>query len=126
MTNLLTSSFDPRELPRKPYITDRLKDPLIVAAIKRLQAVYMVTGIKVAAGLTISKSSHVSYNMHAGAPEAGPLEATAGVSHGNESRSALTTDNNQVLFAYQLHIFRWSRRRGKFVDDGVYMAEEDW
>lgn len=124
MTKLSTSSFDPRELPRKSYVAGRLEDPLIVASISRLQAVYMVTGIKVAEGLTISESSHVSYNMHADVP--GGVEAQMGVSRGNESRSALTADNKQFLFAYQLHIFRWSRLRGKFVDRGAYMAEEDW
>ncbi|KAI3400866.1 hypothetical protein diail_1555 [Diaporthe ilicicola] len=112
---LETSLFDPESPPLEPYIAARLEDPLIVTATNRPQAVYMVTGIKVAEGLSFSR--HVSHNM---------LPSYAGAPVGAGFGASSTIDREQVLFAYRLHIFRWSRRRRKFVEDDEYQAEEDW
>jgi hypothetical protein len=109
--SLNTSWSDPMEPTLEAYIAGRLQR-LTANATERPQAVYMVTGIKIAQDIEFSY--HTSMNI---------LTHFASPSWGADSSYRF---QHQVLLVYQLNVFRLDRRRGKFVKDGTYRVEEDW
>lgn len=76
------------------------QDPSFLKSGK--QTLYMVTGIQVAKGVTIS------------------------VANSRPGTDDLFHSESEVLLAYRLHVVRRSRRKGPFLLRGLYRPEEDW
>ncbi|KAM0812421.1 hypothetical protein AB5N19_12411 [Seiridium cardinale] len=106
-----------------PDIALRLSEPKVRATIKaglfRNQPVYMITGVKIARGLTVrnERSTRVGGGLGSTVP------VTESVSVGGELRgerrdakvSAFKGGKEDIVFAYQLHVIRLKGRKKKVV-----------
>lgn len=109
---LRTSEFKPGSLLSESHVMSRPHDRSLLTSGK--QALYMVTGIQVAKGLTIS------------APSSEPQSLIFPILNSRSGTSDLFHSESEVLLAYRLHIVRRSRHKGAFILGSIYRPEEDW
>ncbi|WYZ37656.1 hypothetical protein EsH8_II_001162 [Colletotrichum jinshuiense] len=119
----------------------RLKEPRVMAAIKSglfsNAPVYLITGVKVARGLTVRHGTGRSAggSMEIGTAAAQAVGVSVGAEVGADRRygfvSSFKAGDQDVVFAYQVHVVKVKGRKGEnatvdiFESDAAFLHGED-
>ncbi|KAF7543165.1 hypothetical protein G7Z17_g10965 [Cylindrodendrum hubeiense] len=122
-------------------LAQRLKEPRVKAALQAglygHAPVYLITGVKIARGLTVQTetSRSVGGSIGTSVPVAGAMGVSVGVDIGGEKRRGLKSSfkagDEDVVFAYQMHVVKLRRRTKEnmtvnvFESDAAFLHDED-